>query len=124
VVFVSGEPTGRFWVFVRTNRALPRNRNGVRATLQLDGGSQPYGKPATNSRRPPCYSAAIDATDNPKAPPSILHPKDGETVTVTLRFPGYNAASTPVAARAVSSNSVGSDRRNAAFLRRLGCHGA
>jgi hypothetical protein len=124
VVFVSGGSgsPGDFWVFARMNRALPRNAHGIRATFALDGGTRPFGTPTTNSRRPACYSVEISAGDNPKAPPNIVDPQDGGLVTVTLRFPGRDAASTTVAARAVDRRAVGSDKVNARYLRALGCH--
>ncbi|HWI72105.1 MAG TPA: hypothetical protein VNT55_09130, partial [Baekduia sp.] len=67
-------------------------------------------------------SVEISAGDNPNAPPNIVDPQDGETVTVTVRFPGRNGASAAVAARAVPRSAVGLDRTNAKYLRRLGCH--
>jgi hypothetical protein len=123
VVFVSGGagPSGDFWVFARMTRSLPRNAHGIRATFALDGGTRPFGTPVTSSRRPPCYSVEISAGDNPKAPPSIVDPRDGQLVTVTLRFPGRNAASVSVPARAVDRLAVGSDKANAKYLRGLGC---
>jgi hypothetical protein len=124
VVFVSGgaASSGDFWVFARMNRSLPRNAHGIRATFALDGGTRPFGTPTTNSRRPPCYSVEISAGDNPKAPPNIVHPQDGGLVTVTLRFPGRDATSVTVAARAVNRRAVGSDKVNAKYMRALGCH--
>lgn len=125
VVFVSGGSTspGDFWVFARMNRPVPRNAHGIRATFALDGGTRPFGTPTTNSRRPPCYSVEISAGDNPKAPPNIVNPQDGALVTVTLHFPGRDAASVTVAARAVDRHVVGSDKANAKYLRTLGCRG-
>jgi hypothetical protein len=123
VVFVSDDAgsSGDFWVFVRMNRALPRDAHGVRATFHLDGGTRPFGRPVTNSRKPPCYSVAISAGDNPNAPANIVNPQDGELVNVTLRFPGHSGGSAAVAARGVPRSAVGLDRTNVKYLRRLGC---
>jgi hypothetical protein len=122
VVFVSGQDSGQVYVLVRMDRLLPRTKRGIRASFELDGGSAPSGVPATVSLRPPCYEAYVEAINNPKAPPSIVSPKDGETVTVTLHFPGRrDVESVAVAARAVSQNSVGTDKRDASYLRKLGC---
>ncbi|WP_155892045.1 hypothetical protein [Conexibacter woesei] len=122
VVFVSAQDSGQFYVFVRMNRPLPRTKRGIRALFELDGGSAPFAIPTTISTRPPCYEAYVEAINNPKAPPSIVSPQDGETVTVTLHLPGRrDTESVVVAARAVSQSSVGTDKRNARYLRKLGC---
>jgi hypothetical protein len=125
VVFASANPSPEtninFYVFARMNRALPRNAHGIKATFLLDG-SSPYGRPTTKSRRPPCYSAQIGAGDNPDVAPRLVSPKDGQLVTVTLRFPGSDAAKVTVAARKAAKGKVGIDQADAKYLRRLGCH--
>jgi hypothetical protein len=123
VVFLpSAGPPAQYRLFVRTNRALPRNTRGIRPTFQLDGATGSFGRPVTYSRQPSCYGSDISAGDNPRAPQNIIHPHDGQLVTVTMRFPGRDGASATVALRAVPPPTLGADHLAIKSLRGLGCH--
>jgi hypothetical protein len=121
VVFTVKNSNAEFYVFARMNRSLPRDTHGIKATFLVDG-SRPFGTPVTSSRHPPCYDTSISAGDNPRAAPDIVDPHDGHLVTVTLRFPGRDAAKATVAARRVEPRAVGLDQTDAKYLCRLGCH--
>jgi hypothetical protein len=122
VFFPDKSPPGDYRVFVRTNRRMPHNARGLRVMFQLDGGTGSFGLPVTVSRRPACYESAISAGDNPRAPQNIIYPRDGQLVTVTMRFPGHDGATATVALRAVPPPTFGADHLAIKTLRGLGCH--
>jgi hypothetical protein len=109
-----------FWVFVRLNRPLPRTGPGRRANLLLEG-IRGDGLPFTDSRKRACYPATIPADNAAQPVPTLMQPRDGESVTVALRFPGRTVASTRAKAHRVGSRDIGYDQANRTYLARLGC---
>jgi len=115
VVFSSTHASGTtFDVFARLNRKVRPQRHGY---LLLDGlgGDGPV---IPVSDHPDCYWNEVPGAG------ALRHPRDGQTLTVTLRIVGVDeaAASATVRARHVPVRAVSSNRAMAAYWRRLGCH--
>jgi hypothetical protein len=122
VVFASQLPNPDtnfgFLTYIRMNRALPRDRRGVRAALALNGVTD-LPSLFTVSRRRHCYKVLISSQDGLQPAP------EDQTfdVDVSLRLFGSKrpADTARVIARRVPRRQFGRRRAEKRLFRRLGC---
>jgi hypothetical protein len=113
-------PDPIYRVYLRTDRALPRDRHGARGSIEIDEISTDYPRLFTVSRRKYCYWTHVHGIG------PLASPREGREVEVTLRVLRSRSDGDRARVRIaeVSPSEFDDDDAEARLLRKLGCpHG-